>query len=175
MIFEIFFESLGFFFTIFDNFWIFWVFNGSFWIFLGLIFDFCLWIFFLTFWFFWFFFWFLGITYKVIKGNTISYQGYYWKPKMGQNSLKRSFVLPKGQKKNLGQRPRPSAGAGSRPGVARAVLQLPLLLIHSFIQWSLSSWGSVKYLSWLCEKSVIALGGISHMWRLASASNGWWN
>ena len=65
------------------------------------------------------------------------------------------------------------------PGIAGAVLQTPSSLIHSFIKslthplWTcLQNSGCVKNPSWLCEKSAMALGGIRHLWRLASASTG---
>ena len=63
------------------------------------------------------FFSFFGIPFKVTKVTTKSYQGYYWAPKLAKNGpkqhiIKLSFFAPK---KSLGQRPKPSAGARSRP------------------------------------------------------------
>ena len=74
-------------------------------------------IFFLILGFFFGFFCFYGIPFKVTKVTTKSYQGYYWAPKIVKNGSKQHnklFFCPKG-KKSLGQRPKPSAGARSRP------------------------------------------------------------
>ena len=63
------------------------------------------------------FFWCFGIPFKVTKVTTKSYQGYYWAPKIARNGPKQHnklFFLPEGQNR-LGQRPKPSAGARSRP------------------------------------------------------------
>ena len=55
--------------------------------------------------------------FKVTKVTTKSYQGYYRAPKIVKNWPKQHnklFFCPKG-KKSLGRRPKPSAGARSRP------------------------------------------------------------
>ena len=64
-----------------------------------------------------FFFFGGGIPFKVTKVTTKSYQGYYWIPKIAKNWPKqhnKPFFCPKGTK-SFGQRPKPSAGARSRP------------------------------------------------------------
>ena len=61
-------------------------------------------------------FWFFGIRFKVTNVTNKSYQGYYWTPKIAKNEPKQHnlFFCPKG-KKSCGRRPKPSAGARSRP------------------------------------------------------------
>ena len=109
--------------------WIFFLFFGVgfFWIFFCIYFlDFFFWLFltFLDFWIFRTFLKFLGflgdffgILFKVTMFITKSYQGHYWTPKIAENGPKhhnKHFFCPKG-KKSLGWRPKPSAGARSRP------------------------------------------------------------
>ena len=94
------------------------------------------WIFFLSFWFLWIFFglkkldfweffgffldffvFFVFVCFKVTKVNTKCYHGYFSTPKITKNGPKQHkklFFCPKG-KKSLGRRPKPSAGARSRP------------------------------------------------------------
>ena len=114
--------------TIFDLFWIFGVSSGFldfiliFWIFF--------WIFELFFWFLnfliffdffldflWIFLGFFGFLLKLLrlllKVTKVS-TGHQKLPKMDQNSIISSFFCPKGQK-SLGLRPKPCAGARSRP------------------------------------------------------------
>ena len=105
-IFWIFLDFLGFF-------WIFWIFFGFFWFF-GRFLDFWIfWIFLKFLDFFWIFFFLVIVT----NVTTKSYQGYYWTPKIAKNGPKqynKLFFCPKG-KKSLGRRPKPSAGARSKP------------------------------------------------------------
>ena len=95
--FLIFFDIFNFFFYLFFG-----IFLGVFSDFLGffLLLTFLdildLWDFFVFFVFFCIFSWFFGFFKKVNKVSTRSYWGFYWKPKMGQNSIIRSFFCPKG-------------------------------------------------------------------------------
>ena len=53
----------------------------------------------------------------VTNVTTKSYQGYYWRTKNAKNGpkqLNKFFFCPKG-KKSLGRRPKPFAGARSKP------------------------------------------------------------
>ena len=70
--------------------------------------------------FFFGFFRFFGISFKVTKVTTNSYQGYYWTPKMAKNGPKQHnkvFICPKGKKGSAeGRSPPQELEVGPRSG-----------------------------------------------------------
>ena len=68
--------------------------------------------------FFLIFFCFLLVSFKVTKGTTKCYHGYYWTPKIAKNGSKQHkklFACPKG-KKSLGRSPPQELEVGPRSG-----------------------------------------------------------
>ena len=102
MIFWIFFTFFGFFLDFLDFFWIFWTFFGRF----------------LDFGIFWNFLKFFGFFFVIVSNVTTKcYHGYYWTPKMGQNSIKSCFFARRAKKASAeGRSPPQELEVGPRSG-----------------------------------------------------------
>ena len=89
-------------------FWIFWIFFGFFGFF-GRFLDFGI---------FWNFLKFFGFFFVIVTNVTTKcYHGYYWTPKMGQNSIKSSFFARRAKKASAeGRSPPQELEVGPRSG-----------------------------------------------------------
>ena len=109
MIFLFFYDFLNFFWIFCFFFWIFWIF----FIFFGFFGRF------LDFGIFWNFLKFFGFFFVIVTNVTTKcYHGYYWTPKMGQNSIKSSFFARRAKKTLAeGRSPPQELEVGPRSGL----------------------------------------------------------
>ena len=104
---------------------------------------------------------FLDFFVVVIVTNvtTKCYHGYYWTPKMGQNSIKSSFFTRRAKKASAeGRSPPQELEVGPRSGpYLLVILESCILDINSF---NVALWLKAKFFSQYTEHSIFALGSI---------------
>ena len=98
------------------------------------------------------FFWTFWILFKV---TTKSDQGYYWTPKIGQNSIIRSFLAQRAKKaSDEGRSPPQELEVGPRSGPYLLVFVDPVMCWNDHLLWEMQVLAYLSVLEWLFKQHL---------------------